>query len=48
MRSSPLGADMVGKSRNMSADMLFMPGLLALMSADHLLCEVAVCTRLGD
>ena len=27
-----LGADMVvGKSRNMSADMLFMPGLLALM-----------------
>ena len=31
MRSSPLGADMVGKSRNMSADMLFMPGLLALM-----------------
>ena len=32
MRSSPLGADMVGKSRNMSADMLFMPGLLALMT----------------
>ena len=31
VRSSPLGADMVGKSRNMSADMLFMPGLLALM-----------------
>ena len=31
MRSSPLGADMVSKSRNMSADMLFMPGLLALM-----------------
>ena len=31
MRSSPLGADMVGKSRNMSADMLIMPGLLALM-----------------
>ena len=31
LRSSPLGADMVGKSRNMSADMLFMPGLLALM-----------------
>ena len=33
----------------MSADMLFMPGLLALIdAADHLLCEVAVCTRLGD
>ena len=31
VRSSPLGADMVGKSRNMSADMLIMPGLLALM-----------------
>ena len=31
LRSSPLGADMVGKSRNMSADMLIMPGLLALM-----------------
>ena len=31
LRSSPLGADMVGKSRNMSADVLFMPGLLALM-----------------
>ena len=31
VRSSPLGADMVGKSRNMSADMLFTPGLLALM-----------------
>ena len=31
VRSSPLGADMVGKSRNMSADMLFMPGLLVLM-----------------
>ena len=31
LRSSPLGADMVGKSRNMSADMLFTPGLLALM-----------------
>ena len=31
MRSSPLGADMVSKSRNMSADTLFMPGLLALM-----------------
>ena len=30
----PLGADMVGKSRNKSAvcaDVLFMPGLLALM-----------------
>ena len=31
MRSSPLGADMVSKSRNMSVDMLIMPGLLALM-----------------
>ena len=31
MRSSPLGADMVSKSRNTSADMLFMPWLLALM-----------------
>ena len=31
VRSSPLGANMVGTSRNMSADMLFMPGLLALM-----------------
>jgi len=31
VRSSPLGADMVSKSRNMSADMLFMPGLLAVM-----------------
>ena len=31
LRSSPLGANMVGKSRNMSADMLFMPVLLALM-----------------
>ena len=31
VRSSPLGANMVGKSRNMSADMLFMPVLLALM-----------------
>ena len=31
VRSSPLGADMVGKSRNMSADMLFTPGLLGLM-----------------
>ena len=29
--SSPLGADMVSKSRNMSADMLFTPGLLAVM-----------------
>jgi len=25
VRSSPVGANMVGKSRNMSADMLFMP-----------------------
>ena len=33
VRSSPLGADMVGKSRNSFADMLFMPGLLALMPA---------------
>ena len=32
LRSSPLGADMVGKSRNMSSDMLFMPGLLVLMT----------------
>ena len=31
VRSSPLGTDMVGKSRNMSADMLFTLGLLALM-----------------
>ena len=31
LRSSPLGADMVGKSRNMSSDMLFTPGLLGLM-----------------
>ena len=31
VRSSPLGADMVSKSRNTSADMLFTPGLLALM-----------------
>jgi hypothetical protein len=31
LRSSPLGADMVGKSRNSFADMLFTPGLLALM-----------------
>ena len=31
VRSSPLGADMVGKSRNMSADMLYTPGLLGLM-----------------
>ena len=31
VRSSPLGADMVSKSRNMSADMLFTPGLLAVM-----------------
>ena len=41
------GDDMVGKSRNMPADMLFMPGLLGLLdAADHLLCEVAdaVCT----
>ena len=30
VRSSPLGANMVGKSRNMSADMLIMQGLLAL------------------
>ena len=45
VRSSPLGANMVGKSRNMSADMLFMPGLLALIP-DHLLCEVAVCLHL--
>ena len=29
VHSSPL--DMVGKSRNMSADMLFMPGLLGVM-----------------
>ena len=44
--SSPLGAGMVGKSRNMSADMLFLLGLLALMdAADHLLCEVAVSVR---
>ena len=49
LRFSPLGANMVGKSRNMSADMLFMPGLLALMPpTDHLLCEVAVCTLLCD
>ena len=32
LRSSPLGAGMVSKSRNMSAGMLFMPGLLALMT----------------
>ena len=31
LRSSQLGADMVGKSRNKSADMLFMLGLLALV-----------------
>ena len=31
VRSSPLGADMVSKSRNMSADMVFMPVLMALM-----------------
>ena len=30
VRSSPLGADMVVKSGNMSADMLIMQGLLAL------------------
>ena len=30
LRCSPLGADMVGKSRNISADMLFTPVLLAL------------------
>ena len=30
-RSSPLGADMVGKSRNSSADVLFTQGLMALM-----------------
>ena len=29
---------MVGKYRNMSADMLIMPGLLAFNAADHLLC----------
>ena len=46
--SSPLGADMVGKSRNKSsADVLVTLGLLAgLDAADHLLCEGAVCTRL--
>ena len=32
LRSLPLGADMVSKSRNMPADMLFTPGLLALMA----------------
>ena len=49
VRSSPLGADMVGKSRNMSADMLFIHARAAgLDVTDHLLCEVAVCTRLGD
>ena len=50
VRSSPLGADMVSKSRNMSADMLFTVHARAagLDAADHLLCEVAVCTRLGD
>ena len=31
LRSSPLVADMVSKSRNMPADMIFTPGLLALM-----------------
>ena len=31
MRTSPVGANMVGKSRNMSADMLFVPGLMGLM-----------------
>ena len=31
LRSSPLGADMVRKSRNSFADVLFTPGLLALM-----------------
>ena len=30
LRCLPLGADMVGKSRNISADMLFTPVLLAL------------------
>ena len=51
VRSSPLGADMVGKSRNMSADMLIMPGQLALMppticcvrsqSVRHLVTEIS-------
>ena len=31
MRSSPLGADMVCKSRNSFADALFMQGLMALI-----------------
>ena len=54
-RSSPLGADTVGKSRNMSADMLFTPGLLALMppticcvrsqSARDLVTEISAVPR---
>ena len=38
VRSSPLGADKLGKSRNMSVDMLFTPVLLVLMQPN--ICSV--------
>ena len=50
VRSSPLGADMVCKSRNSFGDALFTQGLMrdGLGAADHLLCEGTVCTRVCD
>jgi len=47
VRSSPLGANTMSKSRNSFADALFTQGLMSddLDAADHLLCEGAVCTR---
>jgi hypothetical protein len=51
VRSSPLGADTVCKSRNSFADALFSLHARAggLGAVDHLLCEGAVCTRVrGD
>ena len=46
--NSPLGADMVGKSRDCSADALFTQELMAssLDAADHFLSEGAVRPRL--
>ena len=47
VRSSPLGANTVCKSRNSFADALFTHGLMALIQ-HYLLREGAVCTRVCD
>jgi hypothetical protein len=50
VRSSPLGADTVCKSRNSFgfADALFTQGLMALVPPTICWCEGAVCTRVCD